>query len=172
MATQEVEVAETEFRLPLNSRRLTGATIKRIAQALDVPITASTAEILQMVEAKLSDVGREPRNVQVLLGVAEPGSRLALEDETGTFLEIPPEEPPGPDEDAEGGAEGGVEDGAEEPRDGTGPGELETLREELAQSKERTEALQEEVRSLQEQLGNKRNRYKSLWKINCESAMQ
>ena len=172
MATQEVEVAETEFRLPLNSRRLTGATIKRIAQALDVPITASTAEILQMVEAKLSDVGREPRNVQVLLGGAEPGSRLALEDETGTFLEIPPEEPPGPDEDVEGGAEGGAEDGAEEPRDGTGPGELETLREELAQSKEQTEALQEEVRSLQEQLGNERNRYKSLWKINCESAMQ
>ena len=158
MATQEEDGAAVEFHLPLNSRRLTRVVIGRIAQVLDVPTTASTDKTLQMIEAKLCDRGKEPHNVQVIQGGAEQGSRIALEDDTGTFLEISPEDPPDTEEETEGGAEVGIEEELDE--------RGATLREELARFREQTEALKDKVRSLQEQLSSERSRYKCLWKIN------
>ena len=46
--------------IPLNSKRLTAAHLKRLVRALDVPTTAAGDEIRQMVEGKLSEAGREP----------------------------------------------------------------------------------------------------------------
>ena len=44
-----------------------------------------------MIDATLSEGGREPSNVQVLVKGDTSGSPMALIDETGIFLEIPEE---------------------------------------------------------------------------------
>ena len=85
--------------IPLNSRRLTAGHLKRLARALDVPTMAAGAEIRQMVEGKLVDAGREPRNVQVVLGGGTPRAAFVLQDEDGEFLTVEEEaveEPPDP----------------------------------------------------------------------------
>ena len=79
-------------RLPLNSTRLTGQCVKRIGHALGVPTGAATAEVLQMVETKLAEEGHEPRNVLIVLDAPTPDSRIVLEDDSGQFLEIEPDE--------------------------------------------------------------------------------
>ena len=50
----------------LNSRRLTGAVIKRVARALELPTAAALEDIRQMIDGKLSEQGRDPRDVQVI----------------------------------------------------------------------------------------------------------
>ena len=80
------ERSRTRHPIPLNSKRLTAEYLKRLARALDVPTTAAGDEIRQMVEGKLVDKGREPRNAQVVLRGATPQSAFALQDEEGEFL--------------------------------------------------------------------------------------
>lgn len=46
--------------IPLNSKCLTAAHLKRLAMALEVPTTAASDEVRQMVEGKLVEQGREP----------------------------------------------------------------------------------------------------------------
>ena len=53
---------------PLNSRRITAQILKRIAERLEVAATGSLDEIRVAVDGKLAELGREPRNVQVLIG--------------------------------------------------------------------------------------------------------
>lgn len=75
-------------RAPWNSRRITAEQLRRVGRAMDVPTTASTDEVRVMIEAKLTELGREPRNVQILL---EPSSKISLQDESGEFLVVEPE---------------------------------------------------------------------------------
>ena len=167
---EDAEEVGRELRLPLNSRRLTGATTKRIGRAMDVPTTASAVDVLQMIEAKLTEEGRDPRNVQVLLSGTQPGQEITLEDETGTILEIPQDEET--TAEVEGGAGTGTgSDTGSEPGH-VEEGALETLRSDLAEAQEQTEALQEEVKQLQNQLGKEKNKYKSLWKVYCQSTVE
>ena len=75
--------------LPLNSKCLTTAQLQRIARGLEVHTTARGDELHQMVDGKLTEMGKEPRNVQVIiLGV----EHLSLRDDYGIFLEVDPEE--------------------------------------------------------------------------------
>ena len=52
-------------RLPLNSKRLTSEQIKRVERALGVPTDASVDEVCVMIEGKLNEMERDPKNVQV-----------------------------------------------------------------------------------------------------------
>ena len=136
-----------ETRLPLNSKRLTGRATKRIATELGLPTTASTAEVLQIIDAKLSDGGREPSNVQVLM------------DETGIFLEIPEEETPAMDQEAAEDPENGTESEGELEKELTAvQQEVEALQEELTAAKERVHSLEGEVSSYQAKLGDEKIR--------------
>ena len=150
----------SERRLPLN------AIIKRIGTALSVPTTASTGEVLLMIEAKLTEEGRKPPNVIVWTSGPTTGSRVTLEDDTGVFLEVPEEEEEPP---ADGTEDSGDEGDEDDPADGDG---VEQLREELNRAKQEITTLREEVRVSKEQLANEKARYKSLWKINCASTIQ
>ena len=75
--------------LPLNSRRLVAEYVKAIATSLGLSTRASTDEVRQMVEGKLSESGHEPRNVQVVIQEPEAGTEstnlvhLFLVDEAG-----------------------------------------------------------------------------------------
>ena len=77
--------------LPLNARRLVAEYVKAIATSLGLSTRASTDEVRQMVEGKLSE---SPRNVQVVIQEPEAGTEstnlvhLFLVDEAGAFKEI------------------------------------------------------------------------------------
>jgi len=61
-------------RLPLNSKRLKRSQLERLAKALDLPTSASSDELRQLIDGKLTDQGKEARNVQVD-ATRLPGSR-------------------------------------------------------------------------------------------------
>ena len=138
---------------PLNSSRLATDVIKRIAVELELPGTASRADTYPMLEGKLEDLGREPRNVQVRVTVEEDSSQsIELVDAEGAFMrvEIP----------AEGGSDAGSETGGE-PRDG---GDLRT---ELDEAHSLNEHLRREVSELKIQLNKANTRIKELWGQQC-----
>jgi len=64
-----------------------------VALALGVLIVASTEELRQMLKGKLTEFGKEPRNIQVVIvGDAE----MYVCDKRGKFLDIPTSEDPPP----------------------------------------------------------------------------
>ena len=77
--------------LPLNSRRLTAAMVRRLASALDIPTTGTAEDVRQLLDAKLTERGHEPMKVQVVVCTGADGVTLCLEDVEGTFLEVRPE---------------------------------------------------------------------------------
>ena len=79
--------------LPLNSRRIPGIIVKRIAESLELPTSASLDECRQMIDGKLAESGREPMNIQVNLLHGPAGTRIQLEDATGVFTDLSPLEP-------------------------------------------------------------------------------
>ena len=80
--------------VPLNSRRLTAQILRSLAAGLDIPTSASNEKLRHMIEGKLLEQEREPRDVQVVIMAAEtegtgasPG-RILLQDEDGVFLDV------------------------------------------------------------------------------------
>jgi hypothetical protein len=57
---------------------------------MGLPTAASADELRQMIEGKVQERDREPRNVQVIVG---EDTTLKLCDERGAFLEVEREEP-------------------------------------------------------------------------------
>ena len=54
-----------------------------------MPAGGSLEDTRQMLEGKLVEVGREPRNVQVVLSEEKHRPAIRLEDGEGVFLEVP-----------------------------------------------------------------------------------
>ena len=76
--------------LPLNSRRLTSAYLKQIAESLELPTTGSGDEIRQLIEGKLQE-SHDIHNIQVVVDETPTVSlKLSLMDEEGVFLESTP----------------------------------------------------------------------------------
>ena len=80
------EVARDEDRrreskvLPLNSRRLTVANLRKIAHGMSLPVNVPGTELRQLIDGKLIGMGKEPRNVQVVIVETESGlERLSLQ---------------------------------------------------------------------------------------------
>lgn len=145
--------------LPLNSRRLTIAQIKRIGAALELPVSASTDEIRMMIEGRLTEDGREPRNVHVYLF---EDSSIKLLDESGVFLTVTP--PKDKDDETESDSvRGSVE--REDNRD-------QELVEKLQKVEEVVGNLTEEVETLKKQLERQKLRTLDMWKINSAQLQQ
>ena len=72
-ATSERKVTQT---YPLNSRRLTTRSVERIVKALGLPTTATLADARQIIEEKLIEQSREPRNVGVIVTETERGTTI------------------------------------------------------------------------------------------------
>ena len=74
--------------LPLNSRRLTVANLRKIAHGMSLPVNVPGTELRQLIDGKLIGMGKEPRNVQVVIVETESGvERLSLRDEGGIFVD-------------------------------------------------------------------------------------
>ena len=73
---------------PLNSKRISLAQLRQLAQALELPVATSNANLQIMVEEKLRGLERDPKNVQLVVKETSDGSQcLELQDESGPFLE-------------------------------------------------------------------------------------
>lgn len=150
--------------LPLNSRRLTLRYLKQLAGALGVPGTASASDVRQLVEGAVTELGREPRNVQVLLREAETGTTVCLQDKGGVFLTAEPldaltRESPTPS--GRLSPENGRET-VEELRE-----EVQSMRLALEAAREEGQQLRAQVSGLTAQLKKEKMRTKELWRINC-----
>ena len=103
-------------------------------------------------------MGREARNVQVLLQEREHGTRIGLKDAEGIFLDLLPQEseedPSLPNNDGE-------------PAGSDTEAEPEALQRALREVTEQRDTLQTEVSSLQEALERERGRARDMWQMNC-----
>ena len=83
--------------IPLNSKRLTAGQLRRLVVALEVPSSGTSADIRLIIEGRLTELGREPHNVQVVIDEGTPMAALDLQDESGTFLTVLAEDPVDPE---------------------------------------------------------------------------
>ena len=75
-------------RMLLNSRRVTRSQLWAVAEKLGLPTSATGEDLAQIVSGKLTEEGRDPKNVQIVLS----DDQLQLEDMDGVFLTVTLEE--------------------------------------------------------------------------------
>ena len=177
------KMIETPFSL--NSRRLTGLYLRSIAKAIGLPTADTAEETHVIIDGRLTEMGRDPRNVQVVVRSGPHGETLSLRDVEGTFVDatVALEDSDG------GGADGGSGgDGEERSKPGVrvAPGsprssprasegeELDALRarnESLLADKRalsrQVSSLREEVSEVQHMLEGERERMGEMWRMNC-----
>ena len=137
--------------LPLNSRRVTGRQMRALAAGLDLPTNASQEDLAQMIRSKLTDDGRQPRNVQLVVGER----KLKLRDEDGVFLELDSGDP----------SEEHLEE--EESEEASQPSEDHT-REEFERLTAERDDLRAQLSGQQEEVQRQKERYTQLWRLSCE----
>ena len=75
--------------MPLNSRRVTRPVLGSLAAELGLPTTASNEDLRQMIDGKLADMGRQPRDVLVVVerdtAEDEGPARVRLHDGEGSL---------------------------------------------------------------------------------------
>jgi hypothetical protein len=78
--------------LPMNSKRLTVAHLRQVAEALGLPTSGSADQIRQLIEGKLEgEDDRDVANVQVIIQESpQVQIKLSLVDGDGVFLETSP----------------------------------------------------------------------------------
>ena len=170
------EASERPF--PLNSRRLTGPYLMCIAKAMGLPTSGATDATRVMIDGKITEMGRDPRNVQVTVRTHPHGQEtLSLRDVDGVFVDagttdVVPE--------LEGDSTGSVNnEDVSEGRDldspvHSGEDEIADLRAENAlfsacttELKTEVSALNEEVHRLKDRLERETERVNEMWRMNC-----
>ena len=139
--------------LPFNSKRLKATNLKRIAQALELPTSSSVDEVRTLVDGRLTELGREPRNTQVHV---QKSGVIELVDAEGVFLQIEEDLPPLPltSEESE----------SDSPED---EADLQALKKALFDVEANRDALQEEVTRLTAEVEKLSKQCKELWNLNC-----
>ena len=84
---EDLEIPEG-LTLPLNSKRISTARIKRLAAGLDVPTAALTDKVRQMLREKLQELGHDPANVLVVIQGDGDVANLYLVDDSGVIKAI------------------------------------------------------------------------------------
>ena len=75
---------------PLNSKRLRIVHLQRIAESMELPASGTAAVTRQLIEGKLMEMGKEPRNAQVV--IQSENSAIYLIDENGIICVCEPRE--------------------------------------------------------------------------------
>ena len=138
--------------LPLNSRRITAGQMRALAAGLNLPTNASREDLAQILCGKLTEEGRQPSNVQLVVGERQ----LKLRDEGGVFLEVDSE-----DANEEPTLEAEESEGTPQPPE-------DQTRAELVRVTAERDDLQARVISQQEEVQRQKERYAQLWRMNCE----
>ena len=173
-----------EITFPLNSRRLTGLYLRSIAKAIGLPATGTVEQTRVIIDGKLTEMGRDLRNVQVVVRSWERGETLLFRDMDGAFVEASVSSDDrggtgidGGDGDGEHSESGAGEDLTISPHSSTRASEdeeLSTLRaanEALLADKEalngEVSSLKEEVSEVRGMLERERERVGEMWRMNC-----
>ena len=187
---------------PLNSRRLTADNITRIAKGLELPTTASQADTRQMIEGKLAEshqtknvlvdvIGpnrratirlRDEQGVILEVPPEEESSERASSGSEAGGGDLEREVSPAEVEISghpRGGARGG---GVRSPdpelavelrsRTVELESELKRVHEANQHLEEEKTGLLEEVRQLKESMQREREKYTTLWRMNCEQFIE
>jgi hypothetical protein len=128
-----------------------------------------------MIEGRLTDQGEDPMSVQMAFSDTEAGVVIELRNADGIFLTIDPE-----DEEREepGGGERGTSSplpGSASESDGEPPREdprIAELRGEVAQLTEQNTTLSLEVSGLREEVKSEKQRYRDMWRLNCQQLLE
>ena len=136
----------TSLPIPLNSKRLTVTHLRRLANSIGVPVDAGGEELRQMIDGKLLEMGREPRNVQVFVG-ATSRDEFCLRDMSGTILTV--------EED------GGVDEQS------SGEEDLDTVST-LAEMREELESVKLQNITLRDELEAQKQKMREMWRTNCQ----
>ena len=174
--------------VPLNSRRLTAAHLKRVAEALKLPTTGSADQLRQLIEGKLeSDKRVEATNVQVVIQEEQCVElKLSLMDESGILLTTEPIR--FSKQEAESDMEAVQEALADANKQNSElsdqlanavqkweeeKAETARLSEELARVlAESSSATEGENKKLKEELRAAKERYKRMWRMTCEQGRE
>eukprot|EP00731_Ephydatia_muelleri_P035288 Em0112g3a len=155
MAEDQAAVPRGSTILSLNSRRLTTTHIRQLAVALEIPTRASAADILRMIEGKITEDGRDPFNVQVVVKEGEDGGiLLQLQDAEGVFLEA---DPPMEEEETEDVPQ---QEAAEQRENAEQEEDEESLKAKLDEVVKERDELKEALKTCKERLN-------AVWKANC-----
>ena len=76
--------------IPFSSRRMKAEWLKKVAGEVGVPVPAAATDLRLMLEGKLTEMGKQPTNVQAQReeGEEEGNPILSLLDEEGIFLQV------------------------------------------------------------------------------------
>ena len=135
--------------------------------ALEVPSSGASADIQLIIEGRLTELGREPHNVQVVLDECTPMVALDLQDESGTFLTVLAEDPVDSEhagDTVESEHETSEEDDNEE--------SVSSLKQALEEAIQQKQALADQVESLNQDLASSRARITELWKMSCAQVQE
>ena len=169
----------TETRpMPLNSRRVTALVLRTVAARLELPTSASPEDLRQIIDGKLVEQKREPRDVQVVIEpeTTERPARVLLQDGEGTFLdaellttepvEKPAEEPA---EDAHATLSPAVETGERAPdREATLIAERDRLAADVERYRTELESSRAESERAKSEAEGVKKRLKEVWRMNCD----
>ena len=87
--SKQIREQPRKIVFPLSSRRLKLYQLQQLAQALELPTSASSDDLRVIVEEKLRAIDRNPFNTQVVMNLQEEGTEnLSLQDEEGQFLHV------------------------------------------------------------------------------------
>ena len=175
--------------LPLNSRRLTRVHLQSLAQGLELSFHASSEQLRLMIEGKLREMDKEPRNVQVVCGEKEP-YKVWMKDDKGAFFEadLYEEETVSTADHADSEdlamtdptttvEQALAENGTLKETIRRLEGEVAAANEALESETRRVSELEDElerspsvesVEKLQRELRKEKDKVKSMWRVNCE----
>ena len=105
--------------------------------------SGASADIQLIIEGRLTKLGREPHNVQVVIDEGTPIAALDLQDESGTFLTVQDEDPVDPEH-----AGDTVELEHETSKKGDNEDGVSSLKQALEEAIQQKQALADQVESL------------------------
>lgn len=150
---------QAHVRLPLNLSRITAGQLRRLSMALGLTASGPINDQRLMVERKISDLGCEPCNVQVVFEEHTTDAAFQLWDESAEFLTVPsatstehPSDGELPHESTDNESSKGE------------PDKLESLWQSVADITVEKDTLQSELQAVGEELERKKSRIKDeLW---------
>ena len=69
--------------VPLNSTRITAGQLRALGTALGIPASGNVSDLRLMIKGQITEGGRDPRNVQVLLPRSTDDVIISLRDYEG-----------------------------------------------------------------------------------------
>ena len=79
---------QSHVRLPLNSSCITAGQLRRLSTALGLTSSDSIDDLRLVIESKITELGREPCNVQVLFEEHTSDAAFTLVEDSGEFLTV------------------------------------------------------------------------------------